>query len=453
MTCPPTKRLRGLDHDEAMQMAFNDPFGDDEAFTQDDLDEIDIISSQAITSTPASGLDCKPGAKPAELTGGSSWSVSRAATNHSTFGSSSSNRDDAYSLLEAQHAELKRKLKEVEEEIVLKSGEIRVLRDSLKGAQQEKEAQRQNQILLDSQRQREQSERAKELNKKVQSLQSELQFKEAEINEMKSKLHSSDRNKMGSPLPQNRSVKSRVLYLLVIYSETFIMIIFYLVQFVHACYHCFNSVLLRVCICVSLCRSCPGAVLLLPLLDLHLSRLSHTLDSLSSTSSGGSNSSTASSILAVHAVPTGGPLRLEGLTGFSMDDVGLAALRLLYLLVAHIYFSKVVLLFFFFCFFFLSSGLVPPLQQCPAPSPPWCRGIAASLLRECLMLLHWLLLHHGSFSESCRPLLHMYDQVIPAVRDTLRRIPELSESEELALEEICRSDGDEADDMEVDATS
>lgn len=90
MTCPPTKRLRGLDHDEAMQMAFDDPFGDDEAFTQDDLDEIDIISSQAITSTPASGLDCKPGAKPAELTSGSSWSVSRAATNHSTFGSSSS---------------------------------------------------------------------------------------------------------------------------------------------------------------------------------------------------------------------------------------------------------------------------------------------------------------------------------------------------------------------------
>ena len=55
--------------------------------------------------------------------------------------------------------------------------------------------------------------------------------------------------------------------------------------------------------------------------------------------------------------------------------------------------------------------------------------MAASLLRECLLLLHWLLLHHGSFSESCRPLLHMYDQVIPAVRDTLRKIPELSESE------------------------
>lgn len=50
---------------------------------------------------------------------------------------------------------------------MLKSGEIRVLRDSLKGAQQEKEAQRQNQILLDTRRQKEYSEREKELNRKV----------------------------------------------------------------------------------------------------------------------------------------------------------------------------------------------------------------------------------------------------------------------------------------------
>lgn len=55
----------------------------------------------------------------------------------------------------------------MEEEILLKNGEIRVLRDSLKGAQQEKEAQRQNQILLESQRQKEQSDREKELNRKV----------------------------------------------------------------------------------------------------------------------------------------------------------------------------------------------------------------------------------------------------------------------------------------------
>lgn len=60
-------------------------------------------------------------------------------------------------------------MKEVEDEIVLKSGEIRVLRDSLKAAQQEKEAQRQNQILVDTQKQKEQSDREKELNRKVRS--------------------------------------------------------------------------------------------------------------------------------------------------------------------------------------------------------------------------------------------------------------------------------------------
>ena len=50
---------------------------------------------------------------------------------------------------------------------MLKNGEIRLLRDSLKGAQQEKEAQRQAQILLDTQRHKEQTHKEKELSKKV----------------------------------------------------------------------------------------------------------------------------------------------------------------------------------------------------------------------------------------------------------------------------------------------
>lgn len=83
-------------------MVFDDPFGDDEDFTQDDLDEIDVIASQAITSVAASGLGSKPGTKRTELAGGSAWSsgqsksVSRA--NHSrenTFGFSSSIRENA----------------------------------------------------------------------------------------------------------------------------------------------------------------------------------------------------------------------------------------------------------------------------------------------------------------------------------------------------------------------
>lgn len=64
---------------------------------------------------------------------------------------------------------VRHQLKEVEDEILLKNGEIRVLRDSLKGVQQEKETQRQNQNLLETQRQREHSEKEKELNRKVRS--------------------------------------------------------------------------------------------------------------------------------------------------------------------------------------------------------------------------------------------------------------------------------------------
>lgn len=103
MNCPPTKRLRGLNQDVAMAVTFDDPFGDDEDFTQDDLDEIDIIASQAITSAAASGLGSKPGTKPMELGRGSAWPqsagqskpVSRATTTQSrenTFGFNSSNR-------------------------------------------------------------------------------------------------------------------------------------------------------------------------------------------------------------------------------------------------------------------------------------------------------------------------------------------------------------------------
>lgn len=49
MDGPPTKRLRGPNQEVIVSL--NDPFGDDEDFTQEDLDEIDIIASQAVTSS------------------------------------------------------------------------------------------------------------------------------------------------------------------------------------------------------------------------------------------------------------------------------------------------------------------------------------------------------------------------------------------------------------------
>ncbi|KAF0035576.1 hypothetical protein F2P81_013334 [Scophthalmus maximus] len=536
MNFPPTKRPRGLDHDVVMATsAFDDPFGDDEDFTQDDLDEIDIIASQAVTSAAAG-----PG-----IGSGRPSSLSRATTkpsrqNTSGFSSSSSSRghsgtagrepvgdrEESYSLLEAQQAELKKT-----------SGEIRVLRDSLRAAQLEKEAQRQKQILLETQRQKETSDREKELNRKVQSLQSELQFKEAEINGMKNKLLSSssplnrnrkrfhhqgdvrsagpDQNDAGEDADEDAERRLPTAGFL-LHSDAVAASVGEGVSAPGTAPSPVQSLAVtglnmlsqsRAAGNSSSVRCCPGAVLLLPLLDLHLCRLCRALDS-----------AAASVLPACRTASTAAaPGRREEtvMSGFSVEDTGLASLRLLHLLLAHsdetepsaadlslcshnaLLQSVLRLCEAGACVSSSSSSssrgdelvlnAMKTLLQCVLQRVCVCWSAdsrlhtvsecvsvltsmsdhqslaqqlcsqhaspAASLLRECLLLLHWLLLHHAGFSESCRPLLHMYDQVIPAVRDTLRRVPGLSESEELALEEICRSEGDDTDDMETEEIS
>lgn len=87
-------------------------------------------------------------------------------------------------------------------------------------------------------------------------------------------------------------------------------------------------------------RLCPGGVLLLSLLDLHLSQLCQSLDSLrsSSASSSGLDSSAANTLPAGRtAAASAGLRRLEEarLCGFKVEDIGLAALRLLCLLLVH----------------------------------------------------------------------------------------------------------------------
>ncbi|XP_061893588.1 ATR-interacting protein isoform X2 [Entelurus aequoreus] len=747
MTCPPSKRLRSHRPDVPKV-----DFFDDDDFTQDDLDEIDTIASQAIScGGPKAGERQGPGSGSRASTGPSAppgrekmggkrgdlgvTSREPPESRQQQFGPDGEN---PYSLLVAQHAELKRKL---EEETVLKTGEIRVLRDSLRGVQQEKEVLRQNVVLLEAQKQREQSEREKELNKKVQSLRTELQFKESEINEMKSKLLSTERNKVASPLPRKSPKLLNGLGQLggsgsssptghgFITKEMFTAQVpsrntpvkapaktskahrddrppscvrstdtqevvspdpFQAVRPAHQ--HHQGGVLLGLLLqqrlspsslCLShllsisqtdVCSSaqrdaaashwdfskfpagsfrqnapavgvsgrrggvpqaalspvqslavtglnmlsqsranttehrCPGAVLLLPLLDLHLSGLCEALD-VPGVTSGASEALPESRALA------SGPGRPDE-AGFSLEDVGLLALRLLYLLLAHsdevvravlstqserstenqagspaaredphshnallqsvlrlcrgdggsthreelvvgalktvrvlaartapthadrlqcvlqamcaslssdlnpLALAECVLVLLSLCdhaaltqqlcsqhepcvilrllqyvrnrpakvtlhaqLILLDLQVVRllrrlsqtaeswisrqcggcqcytelvqtvvivlhrqwmDLQDSPEPtdsspdlgprpdqhSPPW------SLLREGVQLLHWLLHHHASFYDSCQPLLHMYDQVIPALRDTLRRLPQLSESEELVLEEI-----------------
>lgn len=88
---------------------------------------------------------------------------------------------------------------------------------------------------------------------------------------------------------------------------------------------------------LSVSRLCSGAVLLLPLLDLHLSQLCRALDSLrsSSTGSSGSGSSGPTSLPSDQTVSGSPVLERPEEAGFSVEEAGLTALRLLYFLLAH----------------------------------------------------------------------------------------------------------------------
>lgn len=99
MNCPPTKRLRRLNDNGPTAMDFDDPFGDDEDFTQDDLDEIDVIASQAFPQGEPSGFESKLASYGTQLTHNPTWSlvvqkpVSRpvaSCSRENTFGFSSS---------------------------------------------------------------------------------------------------------------------------------------------------------------------------------------------------------------------------------------------------------------------------------------------------------------------------------------------------------------------------
>lgn len=195
MACPPSKRPRGCDvlRRPPAPLLILDPF--DEDFTQDDLDEIDIIASQAITTATVGEAGPRAGSTAtaaARLDNNSAGSNSSSDANAGLGPGLGSEQDS-----ETPHSQLKRKLAEAEEEVLLKSGEIQVLRDSLRSAQLQNEAHRLRQVQDQNQAQLDQSNRERELSKKVQSLESQLQFKDAEINELRSK------HQRGSPLYRN----------------------------------------------------------------------------------------------------------------------------------------------------------------------------------------------------------------------------------------------------------
>ncbi|XP_021265150.1 ATR-interacting protein isoform X3 [Numida meleagris] len=185
---PPSKRPKGPAGVGAAAAA-EDPFGDNDDFTADDLEEIDTIASQAL-SQDAAGRAPAPASRPQ-----SAWGS--AAEPGAGGGAGSAQLRGAFQLqvLQAQHEDTRRKLKETQEEIRTKNGEIKILRDSMQQMEQAMEEQRKSYVLLEQQQSQTLSEKEREFSKKILSLQSELQFKDAEMNELRTRLQNCERSK------------------------------------------------------------------------------------------------------------------------------------------------------------------------------------------------------------------------------------------------------------------
>ncbi|KAI5937148.1 ATR-interacting protein [Manis javanica] len=189
---PPSKRARGFP--AAAAPAPEDPFGAHEDFTADDLEELDTLASQALSQCPAAARDAFNIHKVPRLDG---MSKTPAAGNRENVPVK-----DNFELevLRAQYKELKEKMKTMEEDILIKNGEIKILRDSLHQTEFILEEQRRSHFLLEQEKTQALSDKEKEFSKKLQSLQSELHFKDAEMNELRTKLQSSERaNKPAAP--------------------------------------------------------------------------------------------------------------------------------------------------------------------------------------------------------------------------------------------------------------
>ncbi|XP_054406808.1 ATR-interacting protein isoform X7 [Pongo pygmaeus] len=190
---PPSKRARGFS--AAALPDPDDPFGAHGDFTADDLEELDTLASQALSQCPAASRDVSSDHKVHRLL--DSMSKNPAGKNRESVPIK-----DNFELevLQAQYKELKEKMKVMEEEVLIKNGEIKILRDSLHQTESVLEEQRRSHFLLEQEKTQALGDKEKEFSKKLQSLQSELQFKDAEMNELRTKLQTSERaNKLAAP--------------------------------------------------------------------------------------------------------------------------------------------------------------------------------------------------------------------------------------------------------------
>ncbi|XP_078065898.1 ATR-interacting protein isoform X3 [Mustelus asterias] len=205
---PPNKRHKS----EQDTRTNEDLFGDNEDFTADDLEELDILASQVLSQdvkpvpnamkAPVSNVKNRESSvlkndthtKVAALSTGSLSNVNAVKELHGNGLIQSNNTDSfGFEVLQEQHEKLRQQFNELQEELQVKNGEIRVLRDSLRHLESEFDQQKRQYLLGEKEKTEAQNQREKELSKKVQSLQSELQFKEAEMNELRTKLKNCER--------------------------------------------------------------------------------------------------------------------------------------------------------------------------------------------------------------------------------------------------------------------
>uniref|UniRef100_A0A8C4Y5F3 ATR interacting protein n=1 Tax=Gopherus evgoodei TaxID=1825980 RepID=A0A8C4Y5F3_9SAUR len=176
---PPNKRYKSF---ESKSKQTEDPFGDNDDFTADDLEEIDVIASQALSQV----LDWYQNSLFSPGNGTEDIQIK------DTFG---------FEVLQTQHEEVKQKLKEIQDEILVKNGEIKILRDSMLQMECTLEEQRRSYMLLEKEKEQTLSEKEKEFSRKVVS----CSFKDAEMNELRAKLQNYERTKPVTPSVTNSS--------------------------------------------------------------------------------------------------------------------------------------------------------------------------------------------------------------------------------------------------------
>uniref|UniRef100_A0A2K6A2D6 ATR interacting protein n=1 Tax=Mandrillus leucophaeus TaxID=9568 RepID=A0A2K6A2D6_MANLE len=157
---PPSKRARGFSAAAAPDP--DDPFGAHGDFTADDLEELDTLASQALSQCPAAAQHVSSDHKVHRLLDG--MSKNPAGKNRESVPVK-----DNFELevLQAQYKELKEKMKVMEEEVLIKNGEIKILRDSLHQTESVLEEQRRSHFLLEQEKTQALSDKEKEFSKKV----------------------------------------------------------------------------------------------------------------------------------------------------------------------------------------------------------------------------------------------------------------------------------------------